>query len=113
MSCALVAFLTLSWGLWLFTLVTPAFYWFGAPATFMVFYTAAHCASQSVRRFSFVFVSGTGFREFFWCARGYARGRCGFGSECVRICEEGLCVRFRKEGLGVREEVLCGCDVSS
>jgi len=48
-SCALVAFLTLSWGLWLFTLVTPAFYWFGIPATFMVFYTAAHCALHERR----------------------------------------------------------------
>lgn len=42
--CAVIAFLTLTYGMWLFTLVKPAFYWFGAPATFIVFYTAAHCA---------------------------------------------------------------------
>lgn len=43
-ACATVAFAALSAGMWLFTLVTPAFYWFGAPAAFLVFYTAAHCA---------------------------------------------------------------------
>ncbi|CAM9197832.1 unnamed protein product, partial [Scytosiphon promiscuus] len=41
-ACALVAFLALSWGMWLFTIVMPAFYWFGVPAAFLVFYTAAH-----------------------------------------------------------------------
>eukprot|EP00752_Nemacystus_decipiens_P002163 g2060.t1 len=39
---ATAAFVALSAGMWLFTLVTPAFYWFGGPATFIVFYTAAH-----------------------------------------------------------------------
>ncbi|CAN0457872.1 unnamed protein product, partial [Hapterophycus canaliculatus] len=37
-ACALVAFVALSWGMWLFTIVTPAFYWFGVPAAFLVFY---------------------------------------------------------------------------
>lgn len=41
---AVIAFVALSWGLWLFTLITPAFYWFGVPTTFVVFYTASHCA---------------------------------------------------------------------
>lgn len=47
MACAIIAFVALSCGMWLFTLVTPAFYWFGAPATFIVFYTAAHCACRA------------------------------------------------------------------
>ncbi|CAN0489164.1 unnamed protein product, partial [Hapterophycus canaliculatus] len=37
-SCALISFVTLTWGMWLFTIVTPAFYWFGAPALFIIFY---------------------------------------------------------------------------
>lgn len=43
-TCALIAFVALSVGMWLFTLVTPAFYWFGVPAAFFIFYTATHCA---------------------------------------------------------------------
>ncbi|CAM9791095.1 unnamed protein product, partial [Scytosiphon promiscuus] len=41
-TCALLSFVTLTWGMWLFTIVTPAFYWFGAPAIFIIFYTACH-----------------------------------------------------------------------
>ena len=43
-SCAMLSFVTLTWGMWLFTVVTPAFYWFGAPALFIIFYTGCHCA---------------------------------------------------------------------
>ncbi|CAN0224130.1 unnamed protein product [Ectocarpus fasciculatus] len=42
-SCAIISFITLTWGMWLFTIVTPAFYWFGAPAIFLIFYTAWAC----------------------------------------------------------------------
>ncbi|CAM9831612.1 unnamed protein product [Ectocarpus sp. 4 AP-2014] len=42
-TCAVISFITLTWGMWLFTIVTPAFYWFGAPAIFLIFYTACHC----------------------------------------------------------------------
>ncbi|CAM9227257.1 unnamed protein product, partial [Ectocarpus sp. 6 AP-2014] len=41
-TCAVISFITLTWGMWLFTIVTPAFYWFGAPAIFLIFYTACH-----------------------------------------------------------------------
>eukprot|EP00903_Cladosiphon_okamuranus_P011011 g10400.t1 len=41
-TCAMLSFGTLTWGMWLFTIVTPAFYWFGAPAIFIIFYTACH-----------------------------------------------------------------------
>ncbi|CAM9213979.1 unnamed protein product [Ectocarpus sp. 12 AP-2014] len=40
--CAMISFAALTWGMWLFTMVTPAFYWFGAPAIFLIFYTACH-----------------------------------------------------------------------
>lgn len=40
----MLSFLTLTWGMWLFTIVTPAFYWFGLPAIFIIFYTGCHCA---------------------------------------------------------------------
>lgn len=43
-TCALISFVALTWGMWLFTVVTPAFYWFGVPAIFIIFYTACHCA---------------------------------------------------------------------
>lgn len=46
-ACALVAFLALSWGMWLFIIVTPAFYWFGVPAGFLVLYTAFHCENPA------------------------------------------------------------------
>ncbi|CAM9337250.1 unnamed protein product [Ectocarpus fasciculatus] len=41
-TCAMISFVTLTWGMWLFTIVTPAFYWFGAPAIFVIVYTACH-----------------------------------------------------------------------
>eukprot|EP00903_Cladosiphon_okamuranus_P011009 g10398.t1 len=41
-ACAIVAVIALSSGMWLFTLVSPAFYWFGAPSAFIVFYLGAH-----------------------------------------------------------------------
>ncbi|CAM9713813.1 unnamed protein product [Ectocarpus sp. 12 AP-2014] len=41
-TCAVISFITLTWGMWLFTIVTPAFYWFGGPAIFLIFYTACH-----------------------------------------------------------------------
>lgn len=47
-TCALLSFVTLTWGMWLFTIVMPAFYWFGGPAIFIIFYTACHCACFAV-----------------------------------------------------------------
>lgn len=41
--CALVSFITLSTGTWLFTIVHPAFYWFGLPSAFLMFYLGCHC----------------------------------------------------------------------
>ncbi|CAN0147914.1 unnamed protein product, partial [Ectocarpus fasciculatus] len=41
-TCAIISFAALTWGMWLFTMVSPAFYWFGAPAIFLIFYTACH-----------------------------------------------------------------------
>ena len=40
---ALMSFFTMSAGMWLFTLVTPAFYWFGVPAVFVMVYMGCHC----------------------------------------------------------------------
>lgn len=42
-TCALVSFAALSAGMWLFTIVSPAFYWFGVPAFFLMLYLACHC----------------------------------------------------------------------
>ncbi|CAM9907274.1 unnamed protein product, partial [Ascophyllum nodosum] len=39
---AVLAFLTLSTGTWLFTIVHPAFYWFGVPSVFLIIYLGCH-----------------------------------------------------------------------
>lgn len=42
-SSAMLFFVTLIWDVWLFTTVTPAFYWFGLLAGFIIFYMVCHC----------------------------------------------------------------------
>ncbi|CAN0411851.1 unnamed protein product, partial [Ascophyllum nodosum] len=39
---ALLSFLTMSVGMWLFTIAHPAFYWFGLPSTFLIVYLGCH-----------------------------------------------------------------------
>ena len=47
---AVLAFLTLSTGTWLFTIVHPAFYWFGVPSVFLIIYLGCHCEQSSAAK---------------------------------------------------------------
>lgn len=42
-SCGLIAFYTMSVGMWLFTITSPYFFWFGVPTVFLMFYLICHC----------------------------------------------------------------------
>lgn len=48
-TCALMSFITLTTGMCLFTIVTPAFYWFGGPTVFFIIYLACHCENYTGR----------------------------------------------------------------
>ena len=47
------SFCTLTAGMWLFTITSPYFYWFGGPTVFLMLYLIFHCEATTKNKTDF------------------------------------------------------------